>query len=1170
MKKTWMNFPKIWIIILLGGLLNCQSEAPSIGPRPMQILFLGHDAEHHNSSEYAPYLSAALSRKGFQFTYAESPEVLNTEYLSQFDVLMLYANHDEIAPDQEKALLNFVKKGGGFVPVHCASYCFRNSDRIVNLIGGQFSSHDTATFTAKIVSPDHPAMQNVDEFSSWDETYVHSKLAKDIDILMERIEGDHREPYTWIKNYGKGRVFYTALGHDERTWKLPAFHNLLEQGLRWVLGEKKHLALQSLELPPLEYSEAKIPNYEERDPPPRLQTPLSPEASQKYIQVPPGFNLELFAAEPDLVNPIHMDWDEKGRLWVIETRDYPNQIKKELGQGSDKIKILEDTNGDGRADKFTVFADNLSVPTSLTFANGGIIVSQAPYFLFLKDTTGDDRADILEVIMEGWGISDTHAGPSNLQYGFDNKIWGVLGYSGFSGSVGAQRHEFKQGAYRFSSDGSELEFMGASSNNTWGLAFSEDFDVFLSTANNTHSAYLGIPHRFFQDVEGLKIKSIKKIDGHYHFHPNTSNVRQVDVFGGFTAAAGHSFYGARDFPSEYWNRVALVCEPTGHLLHRAIIKEEGAGYVEEDGWNLIAAADEWFSPVCAEVGPDGAVWILDWYNFIIQHNPTPPGFENGLGNAHINPLRDKEHGRIYRLTYDAAAHQKQAPLSTEDADGLLAALQTDNLRWRLHAQRMLVERGKVDIGPKLIDIIENSEADDLGLSVGAQHALWTLHGLGLANDENSEVLNTIYRALEHESAAVRKNAIRVLPKNITTLVRLQERDIFADPDDGVLLASILALTEMPAIASVGSRLYALSQSSRVREDEWLSRAVYTGAVKHRESFSKAMDAADRQRIAQGYEIEEEIIDWSDPSLAVNDWQPIFTPSRWSKTEATALHDFDGIIWTRRDFTLSNEWSDAGATLSLGPIDDSEEVYLNGKMIGSTRRNWFDPRVYKVPPGMLKAGENALVIRVTDGGGRGGLYGEEPDVFIRQGNKTENLSGIWKYKIEKQFFPNRSIFAEEVSVQDLFLLHYGPYAQELSQSQQNDETNVDREIIIKTLPDQMRYDPEGITVEVGEKVKFIFENNDGMQHNLLIGVPGSLEVIGEAADAMAQSSEGADQEYIPDLPQIILAAGLVDPGDTRNLIWQVPDEPGDYVFVCTFPGHWRTMKGIIQVRKSPSL
>jgi len=119
-----------------------------------------------------------------------------------------------------------------------------------------------------------------------------------------------------------------------------------------------------------------------------------------------------------------MNWDEKGRLWVIETVDYPNTVRDDKGSGDDRIKICEDTNGDGRADTFTIFAEGLNIPTGFTFHDGGIVVTQAPYFLFLKDTNGDDRADVKEILIEGWGTFDTHAGPSNLMAGIDNNIYG--------------------------------------------------------------------------------------------------------------------------------------------------------------------------------------------------------------------------------------------------------------------------------------------------------------------------------------------------------------------------------------------------------------------------------------------------------------------------------------------------------------------------------------------------------------------------------------------------------------------------------------------------------------------------------------------------------------------------------------------------------------------------
>ena len=533
----------------------------------LEILFLGHNSEHHNSSVYLPLLASTLSKEGISFTYTDDPNDLNPENLDKYDGLMIYANHEQITPEQESAVLNFVEKGRGFIPVHCASFCFQNSPKYIDLVGGQFKSHKTDTFTTTIINKEHPITKTLTEFETWDETYMHDKIAKDITVLMERVEGDHHEPWTWVKQSGKGRVFYTAYGHDERTWGNPGFQLLMKEGILWAVGDEAKAKWEVFRkgIPTLVYRDAEgIPNYEKRNPTPRYQDPLSPEESAKLIQVPVGFKLKLFASEPNIINPIAMEWDEKGRLWVIETVDYPNTVRDDQGVGDDRIKICEDTDGDGKADKFIVFAENLNIPTSMVFSNGGIIVSQAPHFLFLKDTDGDDKADVKKVLIDGWGTFDTHAGPSNLKYGYDNQIWGVVGYSGFDGTIAGENRKFGQGIYRFKPDVSIFEFMTNTSNNTWGLGFTENNDVFASTANNTHSVFMGIPNKAARGVEGIQFSGSSKIDGHYAMHSITDKVRQVDVFGGFTAASGHNFYTARNYPKEFWNQVALVWPILAH------------------------------------------------------------------------------------------------------------------------------------------------------------------------------------------------------------------------------------------------------------------------------------------------------------------------------------------------------------------------------------------------------------------------------------------------------------------------------------------------------------------------------------------------------------------------------------------------------------------------------
>lgn len=1147
------------VLVTLSLIYSCQSDVQpeNIEPRRIEVLFLGHDSDHHNSEEFLPYLAASLTPKGINFTYTSDLDDLNTAYLKHFDAIAIYANHDEIGKEQEQALVKYVKSGGGLVPIHSASYCFRNSPEYVKMVGGQFSSHDTATFSQTIINTEHPISAGYTPFSSWDETYVHTAHS-DKEVLMERVEGDHHEPYTWVKNYGKGRVFYTALGHDLRTWDQPGFHELIYRGITWAIGDQKKSALEQLTFPTLAYTPAKIANYEKRDPAPQLQAPLSPEESMKLIQLPPEFDLKLFASEPDIVNPIAMAWDERGRLWIAETIDYPNEIKPEPGIGRDRIKILEDTDDDGKADKFTVFAENLSVPTSIVFSNGGIIVAQAPHFIFLKDNDGDDVADERKIIMEGWGTSDTHAGPSNLRYGFDNRIWGVVGYSAFDGEVGGEKHNINQGLYSFTPDGSDMDHISRTSNNTWGLGFTEANDVFISTANNTHSGYYGIPHDHLDGVDGIYLRGVAKIDGHYLFHPITRNYRQVDVFGGFTAAAGHTFYTARDYPKEYWNSTAFVAEPTGHLLHRAELSPKGAGYEEKDGWNLLAASDEWFSPVAADVGPDGAVWVLDWYNFIIQHNPTPPGFENGFGNAHINPLRDKQRGRIYRVVHKEAKGGGITSLDPNNTEELLSALHDDNMLWRMHAHRLLVENADQSIKGQLIANVKDQSIDEMGLNNAALHSLWVLHGLDLMDD--SEVLAVAKEALSHPADAVRKGAIQVLPNDESTLAMIQKSRVLKDKNGRTRLAAINKLWKLPSTDALAETILSLANENSVLSDLWLARATYLAAVKHEDLFLKAVLKDNPNALSADKDNSIILPDFTSPTLDISKWGEIEIPQWLGNTGIEALSGFKGVMWYGHEVDLTSAQISDIRSLHLPGASNKDNTYINGQKIGGGQ-GWNNKRNYKIPHGLLKEGKNIITIQVEAGGGIGG----DKDLLYFMGkNNNIPLAGYWKYHIEKVVLSGRSEYADGDNIIDLFLKHYGPESGAVAPVKE--EVEVDKKFTVKTIKDQMKYDVTTLNVNPGDLIEITFENNDAMLHNLLVLAPDQLEKVGIAAEQMAKEMDAAERDYTPDVEGILGKIPMVNPGESFKLIVQMPNKTGNYPYVCTFPGHWQTMNGVIRVRE----
>jgi type 1 glutamine amidotransferase len=210
-----------------------QTPAPS---RKIEVLFLGHNSQHHPSSKYAPLLKEALAAEPFNFTYTADLKDLNSPNLAKYDALIIYANHAKIDPEQEKALLDFVAGGKGFLPLHCASFCFQNSPDYIALVGAQFQRHRTGEFTAEIVKADHPTLAGIKPFQVWDETYVHTKHNPERTILMERVDAEGREPWTWVRSHGKGRVFYTAYGHDDRVWNHPSFQRIVSNAIKWAVG----------------------------------------------------------------------------------------------------------------------------------------------------------------------------------------------------------------------------------------------------------------------------------------------------------------------------------------------------------------------------------------------------------------------------------------------------------------------------------------------------------------------------------------------------------------------------------------------------------------------------------------------------------------------------------------------------------------------------------------------------------------------------------------------------------------------------------------------------------------------------------------------------------------------------------------------------------------------
>lgn len=466
---------------------------------------------------------------------------------------------------------------------------------------------------------------------------------------------------------------------------------------------------------------------------PALTPALSPEAAQRKFTLPEGFEIRLFASEPEVVNPVAMNWDERGRLWVVELYEYPLGAKPGT-KGRDRIKILEDTDGDGRADKVHVWADGLNLATGILLGQGGAYVGQAPDLLFLRDTDGDDRADKVEVVKTGFGLEDRHELLNGFTWGPDGQMYmthGVFTRSNVRdpGTANTQPPVMlTAGVARMDPRSKRFEVFAEGTSNPWGVDFDAAGNAYVSACVIEHLFQLA-PGGIYDRQAGspphpYAYESLHAINDHKHH---------------MAAYAGVQVYQGDLFPAENEGTI-LQGNIHDNAVHQDRLTPKGSSFTGTKFRDLVRANDGWFMPVSIQVGPDGAVWIMDWYD-------RYPCYQN----ANADPAGvDRELGRIWRVVYTGHDTGKPVPsrpdpkmdlakLGTPDLVRLLAH---PNVWQRRMAQRLLTERRDPTATAPLEKLFESGIADGplplasvggrkaAGQSTARLAALWTLHGSG--------------------------------------------------------------------------------------------------------------------------------------------------------------------------------------------------------------------------------------------------------------------------------------------------------------------------------------------------------------------------------------------------------------------------------------------------------
>jgi putative membrane-bound dehydrogenase-like protein len=424
---------------------------------------------------------------------------------------------------------------------------------------------------------------------------------------------------------------------------------------------------------------------------PKPKFPTGPECA-KLMKVPEGFVVKCFAQEPNVVNPIAIDFDTRGRVWILECLQYPRKAQGD--KGADRIRIHEDTDGDGVADKVTTFAEGLNLATGMALGHGGVFVGEAPHMIFLEDTNGDDKADKKTVLLDGWGFQDTHETLNSFIWGPDGWLYGCHGvfthsYVGKPGTPKDKRVYVTAGIWRYHPRSQKFELFSEGTSNPWGYDYDENGSGFL--------ACCVIPHLFHMAPGGLYARQagqnrnphaygeLKWIceDLHYHGpnpHGGNRDPKSLDKGGGH-AHSGCLIYQGGAYPEKWHGRV-FMNNIHGSRINTDTLRKNGSSYIGNFGGDILVANDPNNRVIQLRTGPDGSIFMIDWYDPQFCHDTNPA-------------LWDRAHGRIYKLEYHGnGGMKKQEPfdLNKMSSAELVKLLEHKNSWWWRKALLILDER----------------------------------------------------------------------------------------------------------------------------------------------------------------------------------------------------------------------------------------------------------------------------------------------------------------------------------------------------------------------------------------------------------------------------------------------------------------------------------------------
>lgn len=907
-------------------------------------------------------------------------------------------------------------------------------------------------------------------------------------------------------------------------------------------------------------------------------------ATTEKFTLPAGYEINLFASEKDfpVEKPVAMNFDARGRLWVATMPTYPQYYPGIPVH--DKIIILEDTDLDGKADKHTVFADDLYLPLGFEFGNGGIYVSQEPDILFLKDTDGDDKADLREVILTGFGSEDSHHATHAFTFGQDGALYfneGTFLNSQVETPYGPVR-SYAGSTYRFEPrTGKLFDYISYPYYNPWGSVF-DKWGMHLIGDASDGSNYFAPP------MTG-KVTYPNK-------HPRINMFTETRV----RPTAGIEIVSSRQFPDEVQgdfivnNNIGFQ----GTKQHRIIPK--GSGISSKEVEPILQSSDPNFRPIDLEFGPDGGLYIVDWYNPLISHGENPPR----------DPARDKSHGRIWRITYKNKPLLKPVDVSKQNISQLLDNLKEYEDRMRYRSRAQVRQQDPVKVLPELKKWVSRLNKNDEQFEHHLLEALWLYQDFDVVEPE---ILRTLLNAKQYEARAAATKVLLNWRDRLPGSLELMQARV-NDESARVRLEAIVALSYFNSPQTVAAAMdifkyptdyyldYAIRETFNFLKPLWLAdfkqnknlNATQKQALPY---LLNLVSAQELQEFPQSPEVLSLLISRNDFDLKQKQNAVVQLAKAQNSTGVKVLLQAIRELEIKQGATLQSEPqlqlirmlldSDPAELKSQLPElrsmieNDSSRLQHATAYAAIITAERSDNSVQDHTQKNASNEEDYLngISLLTDEDLQASFYEKVKGMTTKQPEIVFPLlfrmSGNSETKTQKlnDYISYLNNTPENNQATENFAKTITKAKSMVSEIPEKDRAEIlsrlemlgTIEIKLVAVEAKMAFDKKILTVTAGKSVSLVFENPDLMPHNVVIVKPGTTQNVGEAADAMAKLKDGFERNFVPDSKDVLFATPLVNSGKSFRLNFKAPDVPGEYPFICSFPGHWRVMQGILTVK-----